>query len=94
MYPNLNIFLLLLVSLRNVEAQLIIGTPKEIVGFAIMRQFSIESIKILFIDDAAVVNTSDLVRKNITDKLHPSSVKIFTSLHPTPAAMAGQHFEI
>lgn len=59
-----------------------------------MRRFNIETIKVLFLDEADVFNTSDLVRKNLTDKLKPNSLKIFTALQENRAALAGQHFKI
>lgn len=83
-----------LVTLQKIEAQLVIGTPKEVASFVIMRQFNIESVRLLMLDDAEVINTSELVKKNVTDKLGPNSVKIFTSLHSTGLAMRGHCFKI
>lgn len=83
-----------LVTLQKIEAQLVIGTPKEVASFVIMRQFHIESISLLMLDDAEVINTSELVKKNVTDKLDSNSVKIFTSLHVSGLAMRGHQFKI
>lgn len=62
---------------EKLDAQIIVGTPKEIVSFSIMRQFNIEDIEYIIVDDVDLVNTSDLFRFHVMEKLASSSVKMF-----------------
>lgn len=59
------------------ETQIIVGTPKEICASAITRQFEIETIEAVVLDDVDLIDTSDLFKKHITHKLDAKCMKIY-----------------
>lgn len=48
---------------------MLIGSPKEMASFKLMRIFDIEKISICVFDDADIVNTTALIKEQITRQL-------------------------
>lgn len=61
-------FSYIVVDLKKLDCHVLVGTPKEMVSFQIMRLFNIEQITMCVIDDADAINTSKIVtRKHCTE---------------------------
>lgn len=65
---------------------ILVGTPKDLVSRKINRTFSIEKITMIVMDDADIVNTTQLVKQNVT-KLVPNARKILLSAVSLDSAM-------
>ncbi|XP_055326602.1 uncharacterized protein LOC129580317 [Sitodiplosis mosellana] len=79
---------------QKADGHIIVGTPKEIVSFSIMRNFNIEDIECIIIDDVDIVNTSDLFRSHVMGKLDRSALKMFIASQIHTAAPYGNDMEI
>lgn len=82
------IFLYILVTLSKSECHILIGTPKEVVALSIVRAFCIETISMCILDDADVINTTNLVQSNILLKL-TNCQKVLVSSTSLHGAMTG-----
>lgn len=65
-------------NLGSIDSQILIGTPKEIVSFCIMRVINIEDIKLCIFDDADVIVTTQLIKIHVVSRLQRCR-KIFLS---------------
>lgn len=57
---------------KKLTSQVLVGTPKEMVSFKIMRLFNIEKVTLCVIDDADTIITSRLVKDQIVRALDKS----------------------
>lgn len=83
-------FSYIVVDLKKLDCHVLVGTPKEMVSFQIMRLFNIEQITMCVIDDADAINTSKIVQENIVLKLKACR-KILVSATSLRSAMVGIH---
>lgn len=51
------------------KSHVIVGTPKEIVAYRLMRLFDIEKIVLCILDDADAINTTKLIQQHILHQL-------------------------
>lgn len=58
------------------KCHILVGSPKEIVSFTIMRIFNIEKISMCVIDDADVVYTTNLMKDQVIKRLKTSCRKL------------------
>lgn len=56
----------------KVTCHVLVGTPKEIVSFKVLRLFDIENVTMCVFDDADTIVTTQLVKDNIVDAVKNS----------------------
>lgn len=73
------------------EHQILIGTPKEVAAFSLMRLFDIEKISLCVVDDADEVYTSDVVKNHIVNRLR-SCQKVMISATKLNSILSNDHY--
>lgn len=54
---------------QKLNDHILVGTPKEISAYTMMRQFDIEKVKLCIFDDADEIMTTNIVKTNILNRL-------------------------
>lgn len=73
------------------KCHIIVGAPKEIVAYKIMRLFDVETISLCILDDADTINTTKLIQQHILNAVH-GQIVMLASYRFRIHAVANCHF--
>lgn len=65
--------------LTEPDCHILVGSPREIASFKLMRLFDINCISLCIMDDADIVNTTSLIQEQITRPLKCKKILISSS---------------